>query len=650
MKYKNSLLSILIVSIFLSTSLVVSTPTEMIDYSGANYITNSKFITNPPSDTDFTDYIAISDENDLARIGTNVEYPTNSGVFWTLDANYYLTTDITFNDGDESNGNFIPVGSVNSPFVGIFDGNGHVIDKLHTNINGTDNVYSGLFGYIDNGGHVKNLGLMNGSSTATTTGGVAYAGGIAGYAKSSKISNCYNTGSVSASSDYERSPYGYAGGIAGHTTYVEDCYNTGIISSSSRTGGIAGLATYVKNCYNTGSVSVSSISTSYAGGIIGETYSGHIRDCHNAGAVSALQQSSYVGGITGKSSAPIENCYNTGSILVTSPRTSYAGGIVGRTSSSITNCNNEGNISASTDIEIGGIVGHALGNSNVTNCYNTGSIFVTSSGTSYAGGIAGFASDTKISTCYNMGSVSVSSSRAHAGGIAGYAGTSITDCYNMGNISASASDSQRSPYAYAGGIAGCMNAQFTNCYNIGYITAFSSSFAYLGYAFAGGIAGEAYHRIINCYYLTDNVNSNGDRTDRAYGSGTAFFDSVDAKPARKAHQESATAKTFTQMHPSLRSASTNGSIYFTGISEILITQYYDEEYHYFTAKVKGWDFTDTWAISSDVNNGYPALRTFYPELDVPASQPLPITTIIAIGVVICSALGVAVWFFAFKKP
>ena len=275
-------------------------------------------------------------------------------------SHFKMVADITFTEADFSvRGEFYndgqgwqPIGTDGgTPFIGVFDGNGHIIKGLYVNIQTTDrNVYAGLFGYSR--GMIKNLGMTDGSvsstSTSTSSYSYSYAGGIAGY-NGGTISNCYNTGSVSATATST--------------------------SSSSRAGGIAGYNGYdgtISNCYNTGSVSSSS-SYSYAGGIAGLNFNGGtIRNCYNAGSVSASSSSrSNAGGIAGRNDGTISNCYNIGSVSPSSYSSSYAGGIAG----------------------------YNDGTGTISNCYNTGSV---SSSYSCAGGIAGQNYNGTISNCYYL--------------------------------------------------------------------------------------------------------------------------------------------------------------------------------------------------------------------------------------------------------
>ena len=174
-----------------------------------------------------------------------------------LGAHFKMVEDIEFIEADfAKNGAFYngsqgwkPIGTDDkTPFMGVFDGNGHTVMGVH--ISSIDK-YAGIFGY--NTGIIKNLGLSDSSVLTSSSYYSAYAGGIAGY-NWGIISNCYNIGSVSASPS---SSYTYAGGIAGYNNNgtISNCYNTGSVSASSA-GGIAGYNWgTISNCYYLDSIS-----------------------------------------------------------------------------------------------------------------------------------------------------------------------------------------------------------------------------------------------------------------------------------------------------------------------------------------------------------------------------------------------------------
>jgi len=196
-------------------------------------------------------------------------------------------------------------------FMGTFDGNGHKITNL--TIDGGSNWYIGLFGYIDSGGSVKNLGIEN----CTVTGSLytSYCmGGLAGYSTGS-ISNCYSTGEITGYFD--------VGGLVGENySNISNCYSTVTVSGGIRVGGLVGYNIWgnISQCYTTGTVS-----GSIAGGLAGQNDSGNISNCYATGVVVG---GSYVGGLVGNDyDGSISNCYSTGAVSGGPP--GLVGGLVG---------------------------------------------------------------------------------------------------------------------------------------------------------------------------------------------------------------------------------------------------------------------------------------------------------------------------------
>ena len=185
-----------------------------------------------------------------------------------------LTADIDAESTLEIN-DWTPIGNSDNFYTGTFDGNGHVISGLA--FDGSSFDYSGLFGYVGSGGTVQNVGLEGGNIT-----GRDFVGGVAGYIDYGTVTNCYNTGSVTATSSFD-----YVGGVVGRN-------DSGTIT----------------NCYNTGSVTATG-SSSCAGGVVGRNdCNGSAGNCYNTGAVKATDSNSYVGGVAGyKYNSTITNCY-----------------------------------------------------------------------------------------------------------------------------------------------------------------------------------------------------------------------------------------------------------------------------------------------------------------------------------------------------
>ena len=192
-------------------------------------------------------------------------------------SNAYLEDDL---DMANYNDQFQPIGKSTSSFRGAFDGQGHRILNLH--ISGGD--YTGFFGAVGGGATISNLvfdsscsieganyvGLIGGSTGAgnvslsclgneanvTATG--KNAAGIIGCNKGSNstftITDCYNTGDVSGSSECAA-----ICGWFGTTGTLQNCYNIGTVTGYSyRNDFYRGGASAV-NCYSTSTTQVTRI-------------------------------------------------------------------------------------------------------------------------------------------------------------------------------------------------------------------------------------------------------------------------------------------------------------------------------------------------------------------------------------------------------
>lgn len=202
---------------------------------------------------------------------------------------------------DLSGSEFSPIGSVTFPFTGYYDGGQYQISNVHIKQN-SNNV--GLFAFVDNGGVVENLKIVNaeikgeynvGSIAGTNRGlvigcvsaadvlGNGAVGGIVGLnAVGGKVKECGNTGNV-----YSNKTEGmYVGGIVGvNNSLVQNCYNHGRINSEDNTsitysGGIVGLndgGSYkaeIDHCYNIGNIFGNA-----RGQVVGDNIKGKINDC-----------------------------------------------------------------------------------------------------------------------------------------------------------------------------------------------------------------------------------------------------------------------------------------------------------------------------------------------------------------------------------
>ena len=290
-------------------------------------------------------------------------------------------------------------------FSGNYDGGGHTVSGVYTP-KGDDSGYSyqGLFGYVYGQNYstvsrtISNIGVID-----SFIQGYQYIGGVVGYAlgNSLSITNCYNTGTVSGSSSY-------VGGVVGDTSSVTitNCYNTGSVSGGSNVGGVVGSSS--------------------------NTNGGTIINCYNTGAVSGSGGGTYVGGVLGGGGS-ISNCYNTGSVS----GSRYVGGVAG--TGNVTNCYNIGSVTGNE--RVGGVSGALSVMDSIENCYNTGSVKGTSSN---VGGVVGYCDHSSLYHSYNVGSVSGGS---NVGGVVGFGGysTRVRACYNTGTVDGD---------AYVGGVVG----------------------------------------------------------------------------------------------------------------------------------------------------------------------------------------------------
>lgn len=409
----------------------------------------------------------------------------NEGGYYVLKKDIKVNSDfattvpkLSSKEPNWSEGNFEPIGTEESPFIGNFDGNGHSVSGL--NLTGTvkgssktGNVagYAGLFGYVDSKSIIDDLTIKK-----SMIKGSAYVGGIAGYNKG-KITNCvFGSDSVILGQSNVGGIVGYSteelksninkgtvegtntntGGIVGTIRLEGDalygCVNKGTVKGKSKTGGVVGYiaassATIkIEKCSNLGKVSSTA---NYAGGVVGQADGIYINECYNTGELSGDGSNGGVIGYAKGDRTRISECYNTGEI-----NGKNSGGIVGNNEGNIEKCYNKGEIIA--DSEAGGIVAYQ----------NTG--------------------DGRIKKCFNDGKVTANT---NAGGIAGLSKDKIFNCYNSGRIKATNS---------AGGLVGKNYAYIQRSYNAGDVDGSNG---------IGSLVGRNCSKLINCFWLGDTCDS-----------------------------------------------------------------------------------------------------------------------------------------------
>ena len=246
------------------------------------------------------------------------------------------TTNVTFELTDDIDMNGIEfgfIGDYDSPFTGIFNGNGHVIEKIRFM-----GHCAGLFGNTE-AAVIDSLGIVDYYSSEYYTG---YFGALVADAESTSISNCYSIGLVEKGTEA-------VGGLVGNlkNSIVENCYSISSLcglSSLYSTGGLIGEAlgtSVIKNCYSSGSVEV----WGCGGGLIGNASdSVKIVDSYSSSTVTLNSvnqlEDPCIGGLIGfvNNSASIKGCYSIGTASLSVGAMGEVGGFIGHnvTGSSLT--------------------------------------------------------------------------------------------------------------------------------------------------------------------------------------------------------------------------------------------------------------------------------------------------------------------------
>ncbi|MCL2143186.1 MAG: hypothetical protein FWH44_02890 [Methanomassiliicoccaceae archaeon] len=404
-----------------------------------------------------------------------------------------FATAVSFSDdiGDISvsapmSGNFMPIGSEDRPFSGVYDGNGHSIAGMKVVSAGSEDTSAGMFAYADSA-VVIDTRIISGEGHRS-----------------------YFLTYTNDSSEYYKGPShqtdrrSYIGSIVGHGTAMSSiisCYSEALVFSAVK------LNVYdwypVQDVMDYG-LSYDGTVMSYAGGIAGFGV-GRIHDCENAGSIASLLSfCSY------STFSPSDLFMETGSsgdaIRPDIPFSfdddvsvcNFAGGIIGYSDNMmLTASGNSGHVSAVTDIS-----SYHFNEMPMPFMYDTPFIS-TERLVSAAGGVAGSLKDSIISDVHNRGTVSSDLSEE-------------LEMFAVENGSAGHSVSQTID-ACAGGIVGLLSgtSEIKNGINTGAVTADDSasvsvqsvSFDLHAKAegegsYTGEIAGAAddVSHIVNCYY------------------------------------------------------------------------------------------------------------------------------------------------------
>ena len=267
-------------------------------------------------------------ESDPYQINTveHLKFLADNSAYWDPNIHCELTVDITVPPG------FVisPIGSVSTPFRGVFDGAGHTLRGL--NYSGQLS-FRGLFGRTSTTANISNLSVSHASIN-----GDDYLGVLVGFNDGS-INNCHASGTVTGGYNSQN-----LGGLVG--------YNLGTIS----------------HCYTDTSVTAGNIAF-YVGGVVGSNQGGTITNCYAGGSVTAGDNFYYLGGLVGQSyNGAISGSYATGAVTGGNNGESI-GGLVGYNKGGVVHCYASGAVNNGTNsVAIGGLIGQSTGGP-ITNCY-----------------------------------------------------------------------------------------------------------------------------------------------------------------------------------------------------------------------------------------------------------------------------------------
>jgi len=284
----------------------------------------------------------ISDANDLMSIGDN---------YRLMDKHFVVVNDINLSGRE-----FFMIGSVGSPFTGIFDGNDSTISNFnHTS---TETDYVGMFSFIDSGGQVKRINLANADVNA---GAGDYVGCLAGYNRAGSIHDCCVSSGNASGRDY-----------------------VGLLVGLNKRGDLSGYYGLVSNCHVSGNASGNEV----VGGLLGYNYHGSIINSSSSGSVFGNTE---VGGLAGLNVEGVSGCYSSSEVT----GNWRIGGLIGKSNyGTVSNCSAVGDVNCNGKYA-GGLFGSCGGR--VVNCYSAGAI---NGPISSCGGLTGFGFSKVFTRCF----------------------------------------------------------------------------------------------------------------------------------------------------------------------------------------------------------------------------------------------------------
>lgn len=332
-------------------------------------------------------YYLISDGAELAWFRNQIVNNNNRSI------NGRLTANINLNDKVWN-----PIGNHDRQYAGTFDGQGFTISNVYVNSTSVDR---GLFGKITTSGVIKNVNVNN----ITIAGTRDYSGGLLGVAVGGTISNCHVTG-------------------------------INISAGRAQTGGLIGQvegAAVITDCSVTGTSSMKTIvGTNNTGGLVGYIKANNVqfRNCRVENLnISSTSSNSRIAGAIGHADYRFD-MYDTIVKGVNVTGTRYMGGLAFavKNGSFIERCMvldstiTSTQTSATTDVEIGGLIGVVT--SDVANTIQYNAVYNTtvSSAGRMSGGFIGKIEAARhfISENYSAATLNLRAAPTRAGTLVGY--------------------------------------------------------------------------------------------------------------------------------------------------------------------------------------------------------------------------------------
>lgn len=189
-------------------------------------------------------------------------------------------------------------------------------------------------------------------------------------------------------------------------------------------------------------------------------------------------------------------------------------------------------------------------------------------GTTWTGGLVGYAASGSIERCYTSGAVT--STSICTGGLVGENHASITDCYSMATVT-NATD------YVAGGLVGKNKGTVKNCYASGAVSA---------YNYAGGLTGANYGTVTACTSFNPSVGVSVGNYAGKFGGNN--------------NPENKTDNVISWAGMPMAENATHGHHADTREESLVAKATYET--------VLGWDFNNVWEWKTEGKHQYPLLK------------------------------------------